>query len=1101
MLLLGAAPVGLSLLFWGDNVSASECYIEIYVPYTFRCQGNGPVTCSANLTPNSNLSSTYGDCPSRATLHTRLSSNWRSNQTFYLGYANSGDYTLHDRRTYTNDFRFTISKSRFKDGARHWVDGGYEYWEQTINVDAYAYWLGNDEWEMFPSSGTSSINYRIMEPAERTLTMKFIDTDGNTIAADKSVTQTRGTSASLTTRTIAGYSKIKWGTSTRSSTWTNNTSTTYTVNPLNDDTTIYAVYEKNLYQGNSQASGAGSGWSEKTGWKSSNDATNTVTYYINNCDPVNGCTGKLRHLLKQKTGTGSTQYKITRTSNYGSVSSETVVTTTTERFNESDIVTDGAGRKYRTVKVETFTDRIYPGQVVCETLKFKPDNLIGTAITKGSTTACVAALGNAQPDDTADKAFIDIKVRNDNVDTYNTLQKKVYAKPNDNLTYQASYNPVLQYTASLIPQKFRIGSGSIYPSGNAVNAVNTLAQLFNNRYSGANWNNAFSVASTNFITNNTYNYCRNSSCSNSDKSLYNIGNTSQKIESNSHSVLPSEVGRDLQETAQTNLNGTTQTTPSQVSFTKSSGNNLASVDISPKSSVANAYVPYNFNNTTELISNDSNTVLYAGEAKNIEYTYSIHPKYNPITTNPGDASQEYATTVANPQWKLKLCVGEASCNANNYSEETTVKMPASEADRANDFNINDMYVGRVGENAVRRSTTINIPDVPAGTQICIKSSVYPATSGADTNWNNPDGDGKWVDSAPACFVTAKRPSIQVWGGNIYSRGSIETSTSKKGNVAGYNNYGIENNNSKLYFGSWGELGIIANDTVKEFSSGASLGYSSNTAGVLSPNPLNEVDNNAPLAPNPGGSVLGSICDRSPLTFANSPCYFSAVGSIGNSITTSQIANDKASILGKYAYGGEPNLPDYRNVVLGTVTPHSDNVYYYYGGNNSLTLGTGSAEPGTTHIVHSASDITIVGDLTYGGTYTNLENTPKIVIYGRNITIDCNVAKIDALLIADNDVVTCDNFEHDYNNAINKSQAHVNDEANSHQLIINGAIIANRLIPNRTYGAATGGNSMVPAEIINFDPTLYLWGNNKSDDSTDSSTNLDTSIIKELAPRW
>ena len=73
------------------------------------------------------------------------------------------------------------------------------------------------------------------------------------------------------------------------------------------------------------------------------------------------------------------------------------------------------------------------------------------------------------------------------------------------------------------------------------------------------------------------------------------------------------------------------------------------------------------------------------------------------------------------------------------------------------------------------------------------------------------------------------------------------------------------------------------------------------------------------------------------------------------------------------------------------------------------------------------------------------------------------------------------------------------EARSKQLMINGSVISNTLTLGRTYGAATGKNSVVPAEIINYDTSLYLWANNQS--SAKTSGKLAETYINELAPRY
>ena len=114
--------------------------------------------------------------------------------------------------------------------------------------------------------------------------------------------------------------------------------------------------------------------------------------------------------------------------------------------------------------------------------------------------------------------------------------------------------------------------------------------------------------------------------------------------------------------------------------------------------------------------------------------------------------------------------------------------------------------------------------------------------------------------------------------------------------------------------------------------------------------------------------------------------------------------------------------------------------------------------------------------------------PKLIIYSKkNININCEVNRIDALIIANGTVNTCAN------------SSNINAAANSRQLFVNGAIVAKKLVANRTYGAATGANSIIPAEIINFDPTLYQFsGSAQADD--DTTGRLDVTYMHELSPR-
>ena len=66
-------------------------------------------------------------------------------------------------------------------------------------------------------------------------------------------------------------------------------------------------------------------------------------------------------------------------------------------------------------------------------------------------------------------------------------------------------------------------------------------------------------------------------------------------------------------------------------------------------------------------------------------------------------------------------------------------------------------------------------------------------------------------------------------------------------------------------------------------------------------------------------------------------------------------------------------------------------------------------------------------------------------------------------------------------------------------MVNGTIITHEMNANRTYGAAKGSNSIIPAEIINYDTTLYLWGSNEADVS--ESGKLTDTYSHELSPRF
>ena len=850
----------------------------------------------------------------------------------------------------------------------------------------------------------------------------------------------------------------------------------------------------------------------KMGWQK-NDKKITVTISGDKCPATTGCIVSFVHKMRRSGGSGTSKFTVTRTSNLTAgdraIANEVVKTNT---FNTSG--TNGA----EVFKSKQLT--LYPGMVVCERLEFDSDNTADKK--KVATEVCASVLGNAQPDDPPDpddpndpitdkngndesSAFIKMEVKNNSVAKFNTYRTIVYAKPGDKLTYRATYNPTLQYTYYLIPERMRIDSGTIYPSS-GINETATLGNMFDTyKKSEANgWKNSISVYSTNF-----------SNGQHSENRAYELGSTDRRKRPNDHTVNNSEVGLSLEEIAKTNRNASTQTTPGQVIFTDNGGN-LGNVITTSKYSSAYARVPYNFIVDSEITSDD--TPIYAGEETTITYDIIKKEKPNSVTTDNGES---YATNA--PYSISRLIVyypgGEGEkggINGWGGSKDDDLCAYYGLANNGTSCGLTDTEEVEKGLTVERtkQSATFYAQDLNAGSAICVAAATYPSSSGADTNWNDQEGSGRWSISDSKCFAIAKKPSLQVWGGNIYSLGAIETGTSKKNNLAGYTGYSINTKNETNYlFGSWGELGLISKREVIGLASGAAMGYSENNGGVLWPqyHPEPGDESFEPLGNNnnkynyrsrlPGGSVESkmSFCNRSPLSFANNNCNNSAdrvTGGLMGTATFGNVEKDKKSIRNKYIGGNDSESYGDSQITLDTTTEGS--YYYHY---DNLTIHASTIAKGSTKIIRSDGNITIDGDIGFEGGYNTFDDVPKLVIYANNILIGCDVGRIDALLIANNKVVTCNNFEDDLADEFQeKVVGHINDSANSKQLIINGAVIANSLTANRTYGAATGANSIIPAEIINFDPTLYLWGGNKTDDGS-KEVNLDITFLNEVSQRY
>lgn len=841
--------------------------------------------------------------------------------------------------------------------------------------------------------------------------------------------------------------------------------------------TIKACYKKNTFEGQSIATGLNG--TVKVGFA---HTSKSDTLFLENC--TSGCFVAFMHKMKRTVGSGSTEYSIERISNSDKgqaprkVSSGLVKSTTV--FSES--VTG----KEVTVRdpVGDDTDVIlYPGMIVCEVLSFKPYNTVGAK--NVTMKVCAAAKGRAQPDDPSnpdapesggstnsyDKSLVNIKVKNNNVSKYSNYERSIYAKPGDGIVYRGSYNPVLQYTYNLVPEVIKIDGGKNINGSSG----KTLGDLFNsNRGSLAKWNNAFSIRDD--VSNQ---YIKDS---NSGKYafIYTLGSWELRTATQAvRTVSSSDVGKNLKETAIINGHNDGKTTPTQVTFTDSDGKLVGDIDTTSKERAANVYVPYNYRTSTSITKNGSE-VVYAGEDYEVNGVLNVLPKANSLTTN-GEPGEEYATNVSGAKWKVVLGLKDSEGHLiGNYSTEYTNVGNDGTIEVATDKEQKE------GKKDVKLAgIRITIPDVPAGSKVCLKSVVFPASSGSDSNLG-PNGEGESV-SEEQCFDVAKRPSLQVWGGNVFSRGRIQTSVSKKKHLGinGVSGYSITSNNEPTIFGSFGELGVVTASSVKLFASGASSGYALNSSGVLSPN--EHPDNGAGNNPSEvvGGTKVSSFCNRSLLTLPNN-CSNDGISNNNIFSASSGMGYDKETILSRFS-GYPATSIEGGNIGL------SDKESGLYHSNEDLSIAGSSVGGGKMLFVYSDKNVRIDGNIGYTDSYTSLDAMPKVVIYAKkNITIACDVNSIDGLLIAEGVVKTCaDSDDED-----------VNDSRRSNQLKVNGAILAGSLKADRTYGAASGANSIIPAEIINFDPSLYSWkGLQKEDESGKSQDrDMDVTYLIEVAPR-
>ncbi|MDO4508193.1 MAG: hypothetical protein Q4B65_02305, partial [Candidatus Saccharibacteria bacterium] len=508
-------------------------------------------------------------------------------------------------------------------------------------------------------------------------------------------------------------------------------------------------------------------------------------------------------------------------------------------------------------------------------------------------------------------------------------------------------------------------------------------------------------------------------------------------------------------------------------------------------------IPYNFVNTASFnIDKSATDPVYSGETIKVSNaTVQVGARYNSVT------EANYATKVDNAKLKMIAYVTDDPSQGTEQRDAVMGRDYSSESrDREACSLVNDSRKKQCAEVNKINSTTLNadgslaggddgidedfedgnfnVPydvfDASAGDYICFVMAVFPSTSGSNTNISS-SGDNEWYVSAPRCAVIAKKPSFQIIGGSLYSKGSIVTNVSEKMNIytGNINDYS-EDGGFTTNFGSWVDQSTTVNGAAVLLASGASI-----TNGTTS-----------------------SYCSgRVPLSLANyvpgQLCPYGSIEATGYADIGSSTENRDALV--NYWLG---ETTDVAEVGAGTIDLNNSAFYEsiasatgadirYTKSDNELIIQGTTINKKITHVVRTNNDVIIAGDLKYYDDPLDplglSSDISKLVIYANDITINCGVEQVDAILIAEGNVNTC------------PSTGGINAEERSKQLNIRGVVISESLDLNRTYGAASGSNSNVSAEVINYDTSAILWGRYMAG-SAESDT-LTVTYQHELAPRY
>lgn len=340
-----------------------------------------------------------------------------------------------------------------------------------------------------------------------------------------------------------------------------------------------------------------------------------------------------------------------------------------------------------------------------------------------------------------------------------------------------------------------------------------------------------------------------------------------------------------------------------------------------------------------------------------------------------------------------------------------------------------------------------VGDYPVGTRVCFALSVAPYSQ-LSTNWSH---------STPFCTTIAKKPKVQVLGGDLIVGRASPYNPAKVSQVISSASL---SGSSGRYFGSWSEYAIIPSGTVTGMASGAMY-----------------VD----------GATTSDLCSLSVLTISNNSgagCQVASIGKYVSSSTTPNIASRFAVTSNITGTG-----VDLKNLASAQT---------YSISNATLNISsTQKIAKGKWIVINDpAATVTITSNIDYtNAALTGIGDIPQVVIIARNIIIADSVTNIDAWLIAagtgaNGYINTCSSIAVGNPTALNSKKC-------DQLLTINGPIQANKLYMYRTAGSGVGVAAGDPAERFNLRADAYLWASVYSS----GGDRLSTVSTKELPPRF
>jgi hypothetical protein len=329
------------------------------------------------------------------------------------------------------------------------------------------------------------------------------------------------------------------------------------------------------------------------------------------------------------------------------------------------------------------------------------------------------------------------------------------------------------------------------------------------------------------------------------------------------------------------------------------------------------------------------------------------------------------------------------------------------------------------------SHTAHVADAPAGTKFCIGLSVMDYRSGTVNETYGDATKGWWLHLKPKCASIAKIPTMQIWGGGLYSEGKVTGLYAEKLNATEPLYYQVNNADGKGWlndksafsfgvegwkaFGSWSEYTAIGsnltsgNARLKVFGSAAAFGQ-----GLAIAQPIS------------GGATSVKGCDFTKLHIKNANPDFTQLCSepkntnMGNSAAFRGLADRIALRYANRVSGNQWISGDTANIydsqgyaTSGTwdnnsITPKNSEITYYHH-DGPYDIAATNISKGKTVIVEIDGTATIKGNITYADSNSDnniyesevmnsIYDIPQVIIFATNVDIDPSVTQIDAWLM-------------------------------------------------------------------------------------------------------